>query len=401
MKKNANIEQSLDTVSPLALVLRIIPIILILTFLFYKDLRRGFKGFKSFFNNLYLFSGLLFVIVSIFSAFVKSNSIFSVWKSIELLTVLYVTSSLYSLNLGRVQSVLFFEKIFGLFKLLLIFTGISALIFPQYAFHPKIIQLFSVFPKMNPNSLGTFSLITLSYCVYRYSIFKKDIFFVIYIALLYVLALSRTAYISGTLILSLILLQIIIKLIFSLKTKKNAVYFYALSFLFVSIILPFGLSKITNYVTKGQSTEQLSTMSSRTLIWTAAWLSIKESPLLGYGVYAETKKLNIKHVELFKDSRKKNRGISNTHNSYVDILLGAGILGGGLYIILFLYNVIRSIFYLILSRRSNLSMVICAVIIAYFFRFLTGGGYAGLAFESMTYFLIIGLRLLPWTKKLI
>jgi O-antigen ligase len=401
MKKNANLEQDLDSLPLLALLFRVIPISLIFVFLIYKDLKRNFNGFKSFFSNITLFSGFLFIVISIFSGYMKSQSLFSVWKSIELLAVLYVTSSLYSLKLNEEQSTIFIRKIFNFFKFLLVLTGISALIFPQYGFHPKIIQLFSVFPKMNPNALGTFALVTLSYCVYIFNKERKDLVFIIYIFSIYILALSRTAYVSGLLILSLVFGQMILKFAFKKKVIKLTVAIYSIAIILITALLPFSSDQISKYVTKGQSTEQLSTMSSRTMIWTAAWLSIKESPLLGYGLFAETKKLNLRHKEIFKDSRKKDRGVSNTHNSYVDILLASGFIGGGLYILTFLINFFRSILHILLSRKLHLTFVFCAIIIAYFFRFFTGGGYAGLAFESMTYFLLIALRLLPWKKKII
>jgi O-antigen ligase len=75
------------------------------------------------------------------------------------------------------------------------------------------------------------------------------------------------------------------------------------------------------YVTRGQSWEQLQTMTGRTRTWEAAWPLVLESPLWGWGAQADRVLLaGIRGIE------------SHVHNSYLYSMLAAGLIGGAFFI---------------------------------------------------------------------
>ncbi len=89
------------------------------------------------------------------------------------------------------------------------------------------------------------------------------------------------------------------------------------------------------------------TLSSRTEIWKQVWEAIQLKPWLGYGSAAFWDGLqgSSKYVELAVKSK-----VAYAHNGFLDILLGIGFIGLGLFLISFLVTTIKSLF---LLRTSN------------------------------------------------
>jgi O-antigen ligase len=73
------------------------------------------------------------------------------------------------------------------------------------------------------------------------------------------------------------------------------------------------------YMLRGQSTELFHSLSGRMDWWQSAWVKIMERPLLGYGAYAGGRFVVLAQ---FGDMET-----SSIHNSYVEVVLGSGILG--------------------------------------------------------------------------
>ena len=89
------------------------------------------------------------------------------------------------------------------------------------------------------------------------------------------------------------------------------------------------------------------TLSSRTEIWKQVWEAIQLQPWLGYGSAAFWDGLQgpSKYVELAVRAR-----VAYAHNGYLDILLGTGFIGLGLFLISFSVNTIKSLVFL---RKTN------------------------------------------------
>ncbi|MGK7897133.1 MAG: O-antigen ligase family protein, partial [Xenococcus sp. (in: cyanobacteria)] len=89
------------------------------------------------------------------------------------------------------------------------------------------------------------------------------------------------------------------------------------------------------------------TLSSRTEIWKQVWEAIQLKPLLGYGSAAFWDGLEgpSKYVELAVRAK-----VAYAHNGFLDILLGIGFIGLGLFLISYMMTAIKS---LILLRTTN------------------------------------------------
>lgn len=89
------------------------------------------------------------------------------------------------------------------------------------------------------------------------------------------------------------------------------------------------------------------TLSSRTEIWQQVWEAIQLKPWLGYGSAAFWDGLQgpSKYVELAVRAK-----VAYAHNGFLDILLGIGVIGLGLFLISYMMTTIKS---LILLRTTN------------------------------------------------
>jgi len=169
-------------------------------------------------------------------------------------------------------------------------------------------------------------------------------------------------------------------------------------FILFLLILPITFGSILNTASRGQSKESLLTMSSRTMIWEASKRSIKKRPFFGYGLYAETRRLNKNYDDIFVSKKVIKKGVSNTHGSIFEILLAAGFIGGFIHVSLFFITAYRSTKYIVFSKSTtdNILLLVPIIILIIFFRFSTGSALSGFDIFTLFYFLIISLRLFPW-----
>lgn len=402
IRATANTLYTAESVNFLVYLFRIAPLLIILIFLLYKDLISGFLGIKVLFTNYYFLSGTLYVIISAVSAYWVYKDYFSIWKSAELMILIYFSSFIFKckFNYKDSRAILFFTVY--LYIIYIVISGILAFLFPEISFRSKSYQFFPIFPMVNPNVMGNLALIIFSFVILS---IKRSVFWYvlsIYLFSIFIFSISRTAYVCFLFILVLLCSNFL----FQISTSKKVKSFFAFIFIsvisFILFILPFYGTKILDLASRGQSTESLRNLSSRTLIWEASRLSIKEKPLFGYGLYSETRRLNKRHPYVFEEGKIKKNGISNTHGSIYEILLASGFIGGTLYLLLFFYTMIRSALYLLFVRTSvysQFSISICIIFIIIFFRFSTGGAISGFGIFTFFYFLIISLRLLPWRLK--
>jgi O-antigen ligase len=73
------------------------------------------------------------------------------------------------------------------------------------------------------------------------------------------------------------------------------------------------------YMLRGQSSELVRSLSGRMDWWQNAWVKILERPWLGYGAYAGGRFVVLAQLG--------DMETSSIHNSYVEVVLGTGILG--------------------------------------------------------------------------
>ena len=96
----------------------------------------------------------------------------------------------------------------------------------------------------------------------------------------------------------------------------------------------------TNYNFKGKG-------DSRMARWGAAWNIIEKQPLLGYGVFNETKVLGDEFLRLSMESSYKMK--YNAHNQFLGFIIEGGVLSGVALVVFFVVN-----FFMAFKRKDVL-----------------------------------------------
>lgn len=144
-----------------------------------------------------------------------------------------------------------------------------------------------------------------------------------------------------------------------------------------------GLDQLLSYLQRNQSSEQVLTLSGRTYYWSVAWNFFTKSKLLGHGFYTSTR---VDLTELYKFMK---HDLSTVDNTYLEVLLGVGVLGL-IPLLIALAMVIRDMFRrLPLSEKMNgfrIEIICCFVIIV--LRSFTGSTFQ-VHSENLLVFLVI------------
>jgi O-antigen ligase len=82
-----------------------------------------------------------------------------------------------------------------------------------------------------------------------------------------------------------------------------------------SLIALAGGALIIQYLQRGESVQELSTLSNRTVLWSLAWHDFLRRPLFGYGFTASR--------GLFYDEVK----LGGAHNALINVMIDAGVIG--------------------------------------------------------------------------
>lgn len=389
-----------DSLPIVVLFVRIIPLLIILGSLFFDDLLYNIKGLLGLKHPLFFALGF-YLLVSFYSSLTYYGEIYSAWKTTELIIITYLGAHMISW-VSKENLLAFREKILhNYFKVVLVFGVsiiISSLLFFDVAFRFGTYQMEAIFPPMNPNALGFFSLGSLVFFIFvpfKNQVLKnisRGLFLV-----LYILSLSRTAYISGLFILGLFVLRSVVTLLRSGTVSKLRILMFSVFVILAGFFINLKFDAIIENVTKGQSGEELAAMSHRVFIWQASILSIKQNPYLGYGLVAETRKI----VEKYPDIVTYNSdSIGNVHSTIFESLLASGIIGAGPFLLILLFLFLRSCWYIVInnskSAYNNIGLFACCFIITLFFRSLTGSALTLVSFEFVSIILVYSLRCFPW-----
>ncbi len=132
------------------------------------------------------------------------------------------------------------------------------------------------------------------------------------------------------------------------------------------------------YIRRGQSQELFTSMSGRTPFWETIWPQVLESPIIGSGYYAAQRKLF---------------GVSSVDNTYLEVLLGLGIIG----LTIFLIPIGLTAVALIKARPSpgqsspeaRLWFQLLALFILLFVRSLTGPSFETLHWNLVMFMVLI------------
>lgn len=302
-----------------------------------------------------MFRGLVGVIAA-FGVVELASTVWSVYpswtfyKACEYLLDIAVLGAI----LATVKSVKAYQTVFNwtwtLYGTLLLSTWLGVLLWPQQALYPNGkdvgvgvlgIRLEGVLPSLSSNDVGTFAgiLALVALCRLLPIAGKKTgrawyVLLLVASSVTMVVAQTRSA-IAGC------LFAVFLLLLFSKRLGLSALLTFIVGPLLVLSSLG-GL--IWTFLERGQSTQQLETLSSRVSWWSFAWQTFLERPLTGYGAYAAGR---------FAVMAKLGMAETSTmHSDYLEMIIGTGIWG----IILFIVALLGTWWFLTKYLRHSTAM---------------------------------------------
>ena len=271
----------------------------------------GVKSFFIFLSKRKIFINLLiYSLISILAIFVTSGSINGYYFSFSVIYSLLLISWL--LNVEKPDSS-WFEFIFNrIYYIVIISLLASFIFFPELTYGPKTqFRLQSITLYVGSNGLAWF-LTCFSIFLYFKKQKNKKIILVLILALI-IITKSRTSI-------------AIISLFYFLVLNNKLKYL----FLFL-IIGSFDYSYFFEIVSRNET--QFSNLSGRTLIWDLAIQKLQKNQLIGHGLW------NGPFEALFET---QFTGISQLHNSFVEVLVSTGLIGLFFWSLFLILNVFKS-----------------------------------------------------------
>jgi O-antigen ligase len=250
-----------------------------------------------------------YALLAITSLTYSISPFISAWKGFEVLVLVVTVISLAGKlrTLDDIQSTL---NILWLMLLFLILTALFGTLFvPERAFAKlelsSSIVISGVYPEINANSLTQFSallavvIVALVLKPGRRAWGLGHIMVMILSTTTMLMAHSRTSILAG------------------LVALLTVIYYAGRRALFIGSLIAAVLAWtsaefVADYILRGQSQEVFLSMSGRTHFWEGAWPYFLQSPMLGHGFYS---------------AQRVIIGTSSVDNTYLEVVLGLGILG--------------------------------------------------------------------------
>lgn len=297
---------------------------------------------------------LWYIFFGVFCGISSAQPALCAWKGAEIcILLMWVSVSCRDPDSTRCE----FVAITRLIEILLFVTVILAILNPALGLRRSasfLPWLQGYYPILNPNAVGFLSVAAFARLLF-FSAKAKPL---------------RLAFITGTLICSqsrtsyaVTMLILAIFIIDGLRERQTLRAILALSASAVFAFLLLGNQEaFLHIVTRGQSEESLDTLSGRTDYWNFA---LQYVSWLGNGLAIGSRSLIfVTGQETFM------RGSVNLHNSYIEALMGAGIIGATPFIVLILWNALRQFFFAI-ARPSISQGLFLVMAMAFLARSMT------------------------------
>jgi O-antigen ligase len=186
---------------------------------------------------------------------------------------------------------------------------------------------------------------------------------------------ARTAFISAVLVVMLIaVLRRYFVRAFTLVAFGGAIFF-----------LTVGYGILVTYVLRGQTLHGFADLSGRMVFWPIVLKKIMASPLLGYGYYAAQRVLF---------------GLPTVDNTYLNVLLGLGILGFAVFLVPLLWGLTTFLHTYRRLRREQVMDPLWVQLLAFFmlllFRSFTATSFETLYHLQVVYMLVL-VSLSAWS----
>jgi exopolysaccharide production protein ExoQ len=152
------------------------------------------------------------------------------------------------------------------------------------------------------------------------------------------------------------------------KQRKIAIVASTIAVLLMVCFVAQNFAKVTVLIGKDPS------LSRRTGLWKMSLADIQENPLLGYGYSAfwskTSRPANLIREEVWKDA-------PHSHNGYIELALGLGLVGLGAYSLVFVTMAQRSYLFYMNGQRSGEKWPLIYLVFISIFQFTESGIVSG------------------------
>ena len=291
---------------------------------------------------------LWYVIWGVMGGLTSTQPALCMWKGAEILiTMMWVTVSCTDVETTKRELICIARYI----EVLLWVTVALAVINPSLGTIPSmsfIPWLRGYFPLINPNAIGFLSVMAMIRLLFFPAKYKPIRMFMVAGTLL--CAQSRTSY-------AVMMVAFLIFVFDGLKTRNLPRVIGASFFSVLALMLAMGwLDAILAIVLRGESAEEIQTLSGRTDYWEFAFDHISYT---GNGLATGSRSLIFIGEETFK------KGSVNMHNSFIEALIGAGYIGAIPFLAMIVINIIRQLFSTVRKFDTAESMFgVCGIMFA-------------------------------------
>lgn len=260
---------------------------------------------------------------ALISVWYSPDSMLSLWKCFE-----YLVLILFALGIRATSHTLsdYADLFYGCMFLILavcVFSLVGIVLEPDLSisinpnlddavFSSDRFSRWGIFPLVNPNTLAQLGAILSAVAIVEFYRASSTRILVLWLIVLIGLSCVLAAH-SRT---SLFALAFMLMLIAYFLRKGG------LLFVYLSIAVLFGfvaIDQAQEYILRGQTFEQFSSLTGRTLIWDLAWAKFLDSPIWGWGFYAGHLDLDVSHII--------SKRYSSVDNTYLEILVDLGVVG--------------------------------------------------------------------------
>lgn len=313
------------------LFLRMLPLVMTVGYCFLGPLRKNLRGLR----RPVFWPLWIYLIFGVLCGFRGAVSLLPLWKGFEIFATMVWVTAMCPDEKSLMRE---FREVSFLIELLMYATVVLAIINPAQGFlksYSVIPWLNGYLPIINPNALGFLSLVVLLRHLFLPSRYK--FLRLIAIGLIFLCAQSRTSYATFA-------VALLLNVYDGLKSRKLGRVFAATGGgVLVALFALGNFETILSIVRRGESSEEISSLSGRTDYWDVA---LKYADWFGGGLATGSRSLIYVAADTFY------KGRVSVHNSFIEVILDAGYIGGACYIATIGVNILRQLVRVINNPRA-------------------------------------------------
>ena len=356
------------------IIFRALPIFITLFNLLLIDANSRFTSLVGIFNTVFL-AGFFYSIFSFIFGIVGYSPLLSSWKSFEYVVVIY-WGSVYFHNYTNNTFLHYLKLTYYFILCLSIWLILVGLLNPSDGFYYSgRLALNGLFPTVNPNALGFYSLIGFLiglYLIKNGNVNRFNLIGILLLLFIFFVENSRTAYFS------LVFIFLVYGCESLIKSYSAKSFIYRICFIVALAFISFFINEIFFNIFARGDLESFSRFSGRIHLWESGIEQIKENFPFGLGITTAAK-------SIYREGVIANTSI---HNSYIETIMNAGVFGL-LWIGVFILFFIKASFSYIKSKNLGVfDAVSLQIIIILSFRFFTSSAYSSFQLEVIIFLLI-------------